>query len=91
MRLDKVTSLRIDAELWRKAKVLAAMRGTTLKSIIEELLTMEIEAEDLLDEEVDISEEAINLLEEKRAAGELPFTIVSDKRAVDLVREGRGD
>ncbi|MCD6469328.1 hypothetical protein J7L29_00830 [Candidatus Bathyarchaeota archaeon] len=90
--MDKITSLRINAELWRKAKVLAAMRDTTLKSIIEELLTMEIEAEELLDEEeINASEEAINLLEKRRAAGELPFIIVSEKRAVDLVREGRGD
>jgi predicted DNA-binding protein len=89
--MDKNTSLRINTELWRKAKVLAAMRGKTLKSIIEELLAREIEAEELLDEEIDVSEEAINFLERRRIMGEIPFIIVNDKKAVDLVGEGRGD
>ncbi|MCS7369565.1 MAG: hypothetical protein NDF57_07630 [archaeon GBS-70-058] len=88
--MDKITSLRINEELWRKAKILAAIRGTTLKSIIEELLAREIEAEEILKEETSISEEEINLLIRRRIEGKHPFTIVSDKNAVDLVKEGRG-
>jgi len=35
--MDKRVSLRINEELWRKAKILATIRGVTLKSMIEEL------------------------------------------------------
>jgi predicted transcriptional regulator len=88
--MDKITSLRINEELWRKAKMLAAMRGTTLKAIIEELLRREIEAEEILKDEAKVSEEDINILMRRRMEGKLPFTIISDKSAVDLVKEGRG-
>ncbi|MCS7366541.1 MAG: DUF6364 family protein [archaeon YNP-WB-062] len=67
--MDKRVSLRINEELWRKAKILAAIRGVTLKSMIEELLKREIEAERILKDETSISEEDINLLMKKRIEG----------------------
>jgi hypothetical protein len=88
--MDKRVSLRINEELWRKAKILAAIRGVTLKSMIEELLKREIEAEEILKDETSISEEDINLLMKRRIEGKHPFTIISSKSAVELVREGRG-
>ncbi|MGC9086990.1 MAG: hypothetical protein ACP5IT_12435 [Thermoproteota archaeon] len=89
--MDEATSIRIDADLWRKAKILAAKRGVTLRSIIEELLAMEIEAEELLGEKVTVDESAVEALLKERKKGKMPFVIVSKKTAVELVREGRGD
>jgi len=88
---DKITSIRVNEEIWRKAKILAARRGITLRSLIEGLLKMEIEAEELLKEESKISEEHIKVLEERRRRGEVPFIILSERTAVELVKEGRGD
>jgi hypothetical protein len=88
--MDKRVNLRINEELWRKAKILATIRGITLKSMIEELLKREIEAEEILKDETSILEEDINLLMKRRIEGKHPFTIISSKSAVELVREGRG-
>ncbi|MCC6018537.1 MAG: hypothetical protein LM601_05885 [Candidatus Verstraetearchaeota archaeon] len=88
--MDKRVSLRVNEELWRKAKILATIRGVTLKSMIEELLEREIEAEEILKDETSISEEDINLLMKRRIEGKHPFTIISNKSAVELVREVRG-
>jgi len=82
--------VRVDEELWKKAKILAAKRGITLKSLIERLLEMEIEAEKVMEEDKP-AEEEIRYLEEKRRKGEIPFMIISRKTAVELVKEGRGD
>ena len=87
--MDKVTSIRIDQELWRKAKIMAVKRGVTLRSIIEELLAEEVEAEELAGEEIAVSGE-IKALEEERKKGRIPFKVISEKSAVELVREGRG-
>ena len=83
--------VRVDEELWKKAKILAAKRGITLKSLIERLLEMEIEAEKVMEEDKPAEEEEIRYLEEKRRKGEIPFMIISRKTAVELVKEGRGD
>jgi len=89
--MDEVTSIGIDAELWKKVEILAAKRGVTLRSLIEELLAMEVEAEELLSEKVAIDESTVKALLEERKTGKVPFIIVSKKTAVELVREGRGD
>lgn len=87
---EKVTSLRIDAELWRKVKLLAVKRGVTLKSLMEKLISMELKAEELLEGEAEVSTEVLEALKERRRRGLLPFVISSEKSAVELVREGRG-
>ncbi|MGB9758479.1 MAG: hypothetical protein ACP5KW_06475 [Thermoproteota archaeon] len=89
--MDEVTSVRINAELWRKVKILAAKRGVTLRSIIEELLAMEVEAEELLSEKATVDESIVEALLKERKKGKIPLVIVSKKTTVELVREGRGD
>ncbi len=88
---EKVTSLKIDPKLWKRAKILAIERATTLKSLIEELLVNEVEAEELLGEELEFSEEQVKALEKERRNRKNPFTISIEKSAVELVREGRGE
>ena len=42
MGKEIVTSIRIDKDLWKKAKILAIEEGTTLKELLERLLKEEI-------------------------------------------------
>jgi len=44
---EKITSIRIEEELWKKAKILAVKRGIVLKNLVEELLSSEVEADEL--------------------------------------------
>lgn len=85
----KITSIRIDEELWRKAKILAIGRGVVLKDLVEELLTNEVIGNELV-KNPRFSEELFQRLEEVASAGETPFIISSKKTAIKLVREGRG-
>jgi len=88
---EKVTSLKIDPELWKKAKMLALKRGVTLKSLIDELLSNEVKADEFLVEgESKASEELLEALKKRREEGLVPFIISSRKSAVELVKEGRG-
>jgi len=86
---EKITSIRIDEELWKKAKILAIERGIVLKNLVEQLLTNEIVGHELV-KDPEFSEELFQKLEEAVSAGEMPFVISSKKTAVELVREGRG-
>jgi hypothetical protein len=88
---EKITSLKIDPELWKEVKLLAVKRGVTLKSLVEELLTLEVEGEEFLEGEIRASKELLTALEERRKEGRAPFVIKSKKSAVELVREGRGE
>jgi len=40
-----VTSVRVDEELWKKAKIHAIQKGITLTALLEELLRNELEKE----------------------------------------------
>lgn len=42
MTRDVVTSFRVDAELWKKARIHAIENGITMKKLIETLLRMEL-------------------------------------------------
>ena len=88
---EKVTSMKIDPELWKQAKLLAVKRGVTLRSIVEELLSDEVEGGEIRMEGLRVSKELLSALDERRKAGEIPFTISSKRSAVELVREGRGE
>jgi len=88
---DKVTSLKIDSETWRKAKLLAVKRDVSLKSMIERLLLSEVKADEMVGEGVSRSDGLSHILESRRREGKMPFTIKSERRAVELVREHRGD
>lgn len=86
---EKITSIRIDSELWKKAKILAIKRGIVLKDLVEELLLNEVRAEEFM-KSIHVSEELMQKLQDRIDKGEIPFTISTDKTAVELVREGRG-
>jgi len=90
MMSEKVTSIKVDPELWRLAKLLALQRGITLRSMIESLLRAEVESGLSGDGELRISEKHLKMLTERRKRGETPFVILSKKSAVELVGEGRG-
>jgi len=85
---EKITFLKLDPELWRKVKLLAIKRGVTLKSLIEELLALEVEGEEFFEGEIRTSKELLAALEERKK-GRVPFVIKSKKSAIELVREGR--
>ena len=42
MAKDVVTSFRVDAELWKKARIYAIENGLTMKKLIETLLRTEL-------------------------------------------------
>lgn len=86
---EKITSIKINPELWKKVKLLVIERGLSLKSLLEELLINEIEAEELVKEEFKISESLLKILEERRKEGQIPFIISIQKSAIELVREER--
>lgn len=86
---EKITSIRIDEGLWRKAKILAIERGIVLKDLVEELLTNEVMGNELV-KNPRFSEELFQRLEQAVSAGEMPFVISNKKTAIELVREGRG-
>ena len=88
---EKVTSIRIDEELWKKAKLLAVIKGKTLKSILESAIITFIEGEEIARKfNLQANEEMLKKLNKLRSEGKLPFRIVSEKSAVELVKEGRG-
>ncbi|MCS7137472.1 MAG: hypothetical protein NZ941_03775 [Candidatus Caldarchaeum sp.] len=87
---EKITSIKVNPETWRKAKLLAVKRGVTLKSIVEDLLMGEIKADEVLGEVPELKVSSLmKALEQRRGAGQMPFVIISKKRAVDIVREHR--
>jgi hypothetical protein len=69
---EKVTSIKVDSELWRAAKLLAVRRGVTLKSMIESLLMAEVEADLSGRDELQVSEEHLKGLLERRKRGSHP-------------------
>jgi antitoxin component of RelBE/YafQ-DinJ toxin-antitoxin module len=42
MNKDVVTSFRVDAELWKQARIYAIENGLTMKQLIENLLRIEL-------------------------------------------------
>jgi hypothetical protein len=42
MSKDVVTSFRVDAELWKNARIYAIENGITMKTLIENLLRIEL-------------------------------------------------
>jgi predicted DNA-binding ribbon-helix-helix protein len=87
--VEKITSIRIDKELWKKAKILAIKRGIVLKDLVEEVLSSEVRADELA-KSIQVSQELMQKLQDRVDKGEIPFTIVTNKTAVELVKEGRG-
>ena len=87
---EKITSIRIDKELWKKAKILAIRRGVVLKKLVEELLSSEVEADELT-RKLNFSQELMKQLKDARSKGKVPFVISSRKSSVELIKEGRGD
>jgi len=43
MTRDVITSFRVDAELWKKARIYAIENEMTMKKLIETLLKMELQ------------------------------------------------
>lgn len=87
---EKITSIRIDEELWKKAKILAIKRGMVLKKLVEEILSSEVEADEWT-KGLKFSQEFMNELKDARGKGNVPFRISSRKSSVELVKEGRGE
>lgn len=47
MGKDVVTSFRVDADLWKKARIYAIKNGITMKALLENLLRQELEEQRL--------------------------------------------
>jgi len=86
---EKITSIRIEEELWKKAKILAVKRGIVLKNLVEELLSSEVEADELT-KSLSFSQQLMDDLRDARTKGKVPFVISSRKSSVELIKEGRG-
>ena len=87
---NKVTSVRINPELWKRAKITAIEEGITLSKLLEEALSIIIDWRDIVrDARLNIDEDVLRRMKELRNKRKLPFIIMSEKTAVELVREGR--
>jgi len=89
--MRKVTSVRVKDNLWRAVKALAALEGTTVSSLLEEMLVALIRGAEKAKGFEQPCDRVVEELKAIRARGEDPFVIVyPEKTAVELVREGRG-
>lgn len=74
-----MASIKVDPELWRRAKLLAVCRGIRLKVMIESLLRAEVEADLSGGDVLQVSGEHLKILMERRMEGKTPLVILSDK------------
>ncbi|MEX0568174.1 MAG: hypothetical protein Q6363_003320 [Candidatus Njordarchaeota archaeon] len=87
---NKVTSIRVDPELWKRAKIVAIEEGVTLSDLIQEAISIVVDWRWLVDElQLNVDMNLLEKMIEAKSRGRKPFVIVSDKTAVELVREGR--
>lgn len=88
--LDKVTSIRVDSKLWKRAKLVAVEEDMTLSELIKEALSIVVDWREIADNfQISVNEELLERMIRIRKQGQLPFVISSEKTAVELVREGR--
>ncbi len=86
----KVTSIRVDPELWKRAKIAAIEEGVTLSDLIQEAISIVVDWRQLVDElQLNVDQNLLEKMIKAKSRGRSPFIIVSDKTAVELVREGR--
>ena len=86
----KTTSIRVDPELWKRAKIAAIKEGVTLSDLVREAISIVVDWRQFVDElQLDVDKDLLEKMLERRREGDLPFIIVSEKTAVELVREGR--
>lgn len=87
---NKVTSIRMDPELWKRAKIAAVEEGITLSDLVQEAISIIVDWREIVDEsQLNIDKDLLNRMLKMREVGDLPFVIDSEKTAVELVREGR--
>jgi len=90
--MSRVTSVRIEDELWRKVKALAALEGTTVSALLEEMLTVLVRGAEKAASLEQSRGRVVEELKAIRARGGSPLIIAyPGKTAVELVKEGRGD
>ena len=86
----KVTSIRVDSELWKRAKIAAVEEGITLSDLVQEAISIVVDWRLIVDElQLNVDRDLLNRMLECREKGDLPFVITSRKTAVEIVREGR--
>lgn len=87
---SKITSIRIDLELWKRAKIAAVEEGITLSDLVQEAISIIVDWRQIVDEfQLNVDKSLLDKMLKIRESGDLPFIIVSKKTAVELVREGR--
>ena len=90
--MDKVTSLRIDGDLLKRAKILSIEEGITFRKLVEELLVAAVGGSELVEKTREKSQdEIVSEMLKLKKMGKEPLIIVHEKSAVELVREGRGE
>ena len=90
---ETIINIRLNKDIWTKAKVLALEEGVEIKTLLENLLQAAIEGLEI-SKHFELKKKGDNLLNEfreLRKKGKMPFEIVSNKTAVEIVREGRGE
>jgi len=86
----KVTSVRVDPELWKRAKIAAIEEGVSLSDLIQEGISIIVDWRKFVDEfQMNVDKDLLDEMIKRRKQGKLPFIIVSEKTAVELVKEGR--
>ena len=87
---NKVTSIRIDEETWKRAKIAAIEEETTLSELVKDALDIVIGWREIIDDtNLNFDEETLKKMLESRSRGEKPFKIEARKTAEEIVREGR--
>jgi predicted transcriptional regulator len=86
----KVTSIKVDEDLWKRLKILAVKLDMPLGTLLNRSLEALVEGsgEPFV---LKAQRRNVEALKELRSRGKIPLKIVSKKSAVELVREGRGD
>ena len=86
----KVTSIRIDPELLRRAKIVAIEEGITLSDLIQEAIRIVVDWRWLVDElQLNVDRDLLEKMIVIRSRGVEPFIIVSNKTSEEIVKEGR--
>ena len=87
---NKITSIRVDEETWKKAKIAAIEEEITLSELVKEALDIVIGWREIIDgANLDIDQETLKKMLESSARGEKPLIIETEKTAEEIVREGR--
>ena len=87
---NKVTSIRVEEDIWKRAKIAAIEEDTQLSKLVEEALEIIIGWREIInDTNLDVDEKMLKKMLKESSKGEKPLRIETKRSAEEIVREGR--